>query len=107
MGEFKGGENGKKENIETFNNIESYTLDNVKNFGESEYLKGYYYTYSTSLDSDTLTKTEDSFEIENNEELLNDKNDKSQSNLVEYNGNTSIDSDTSVKGGDYLSESED
>ena len=78
MGEFKGGESNKKENIETFNNIESYTLDDVKNFGESEYLKGYYYTYSTSLDSDTLTKAEDSFEIENNEELLNDKNDKNQ-----------------------------
>ena len=64
MGQFKGGEDAQKENIEAFNNIESYTLENVKNYGESEYLKGYYYTYSTSLNSDTLSKATDSFEYE-------------------------------------------
>jgi len=64
MGEFKGGEDAQKENIEAFNNIESYTIENVKNYGESEYLKGYYYTYSTSLNSDTLSKATDSFEYE-------------------------------------------
>ena len=64
MGQFKGGKDAQKENIEAFNNIESYTLENVKNYGESEYLKGYYYTYSTSLDSDTLSKATDSFEYE-------------------------------------------
>ena len=64
MGEFKGGKDAQKENIEAFNNVESYTLDNVKNYGESEYLKGYYYTYSTSLNSDTLSKATDSFEYE-------------------------------------------
>ena len=31
MGEFKGGEDAQKENIEAFNNIESYTIENVKN----------------------------------------------------------------------------
>ena len=64
MGEFKGGKDAQKENIEAFNNVESYTLDNVKNYGESKYLKGYYYTYSTSLNSDTLSKATDSFEYE-------------------------------------------
>ena len=64
MGEFKGGEDAQKENIEAFNNIEAYTLENVKKYGESELLKGYYYTYSTSLDSDTLSKATDSFEYE-------------------------------------------
>jgi len=64
MGEFKGGEDAQKENIEAFNNIEAYTLEDVKNYGESELLKGYYYTYSTSLDSDTLSKATDSFEYE-------------------------------------------
>ena len=61
---FKGGEDAQKSNIEAFNNIESISLDNVKNYGESEYLKGYYYIYSTSLNSDTLTKATDSFEYE-------------------------------------------
>ena len=64
MGQFKGGQDAQKENIEVFNNIESYTLENVKNYGESEYLKGYYYIYSTSLNSDTLSKATDTFEYE-------------------------------------------
>ena len=57
---FKGGEDAQKSNIEAFNNIESITLDDVKNYGDSEYLKGYYYLYATSLNSDTLTKATDS-----------------------------------------------
>jgi len=64
MGQFKGGKEAQRENIEAFNNIESYTLENVKNYGDSELLKGYYYTYSTSLNSDTLSKATDSFEYE-------------------------------------------
>jgi len=64
MQKFKGGQDAQKENIEAFNNIESFTLENVKNYGESEYLKGYYYKYSTSLNSDTLSKATDSFEYE-------------------------------------------
>ena len=64
MGQFKGGQDAQKENIEAFNNIESLTLENVKSYGESDYLKGYYYTYSTSLNSDTLSKATDSFEYE-------------------------------------------
>ena len=64
MEQFKGGEDAQKENIEAFNNIESYTIENVKNYGDSEHLKGYYYTYSTSLNSDTLSKATDSYEYE-------------------------------------------
>ena len=64
MEQFKGGEDAQKENIEAFNNIEAYTLEDVKKYGESEYLKGYYYTYSTSLNSDTLSKATDSYEYE-------------------------------------------
>ena len=38
-------EDARKENIEAFNNIESFTIDDIKNYGNSEYLKGYYYVY--------------------------------------------------------------
>ncbi len=62
--QFKGGEDAQKENIEAFNNIASITIDEVKNYGESEYLKGYYYIYATSLNSDTLSKATDSYEYE-------------------------------------------
>lgn len=61
---FKGGEDAQKENIEAFNNIQSVTIDDVKNYGESEHLKGYYYTYTTSLNSDTLSKATDTYEYE-------------------------------------------
>ena len=63
-GKFQGGEDARKTNIEAFNEIESLTLDNVKSYGESSYLKDYYYIYATSLNSDTLTKASDSFEYE-------------------------------------------
>ena len=61
---FKGGEDSQKSNIETFNNIETLNLETVKKYGESENLKGYYYMYSTSLNSDTLSKATDSYEYE-------------------------------------------
>ena len=64
MSQFHGGEDAQKTNIEAFNNVGSFTIDDVKNYGNSEYLKGYYYTYSTSLNSDTLSKATDSFEYE-------------------------------------------
>jgi len=62
--QFKGGEDSQKENIEAFNNIESITLEAVKSYGTSDYLKGYYYVYATSLNSDSLSKASDTFEYE-------------------------------------------
>lgn len=61
---FKGGEESQKSNIEAFNNIESLKVEEIKNYGESEHLKGYYYIYATSLNSDSLTKATDSYEYE-------------------------------------------
>lgn len=61
---FQGGEDSQKSNIEAFNNIESISLDDVKKYGESDYLKGYYYMYATSLNSDSLSKATDSYEYE-------------------------------------------
>lgn len=75
--QFKGGEDAQKENIEAFNNIQSVTIDDVKNYGNSSYLKGYYYTYTTSLNSDTLSKATDSFEYE-----VEDKQTSTSSNTT-------------------------
>ncbi len=80
---FKGGEDAKKENIETFNNIETFTVEDVKNYGDSEYLKGYYYTYVTSLNSDSLTKATDSFEYE-----VEDKQTTTSSTSTTTGGNS-------------------
>ena len=46
MENFKGGEDATKENIEAFNNVETLTIDSINNYGDSDYLKGYYYVYA-------------------------------------------------------------
>lgn len=61
---FKGGEDARKENIELFNNIKQLSLEDVKKYGDSENLKGYNYVYSTSLNSESLTKASDTYEYE-------------------------------------------
>ena len=61
---FKGGEDAKKENIEAFNNIEQTTLENIVSYADSNYLKGYYYIYATSLNSNQITKATDTYEYE-------------------------------------------
>ena len=64
---FKPGEDSAQENIEKFNEIQQLTIDDIKNYGNSNYLKSYYYVYTASLDSDTLTKASDSFTPPSNE----------------------------------------
>ena len=81
--QFKGGEDAQKTNIEAFNSIESISLENVKNYGESEYLKGYYYLYATSLNSDSLTKATDSYEYE-----VEDKQTTTSSTTTTSGGNS-------------------
>ena len=78
MENFKGGEDAIKENIENFNDVEQITLDEIKNYGDSDYLKGYYYTYATSLDSDSLTKATDTYEYEVEEKESSTKTKKEQ-----------------------------
>ncbi len=80
---FKGGEDAKKENIEAFNNIKSFTINDIKNYGNSKYLKGFYYIYTTSLNSDSLTKASDSFEYE-----VEDKKTTTSSSSTTTGGNT-------------------
>lgn len=79
---FKGGEEARKENIEAFNSIEAISLEDIKNYGNSEYLKGYYYMYATSLNSDSLTKATDSYEYE-----VEDKQTTTSSSSTTTGGN--------------------
>lgn len=79
---FKGGVDNQKGNIEAFNNIESFNLEDVKKYGESGYLKGFYYLYATSLNSDSLTKATDSYEYE-----VEDKQTTTSSSSTTTGGN--------------------
>jgi len=65
MGDFDiRGEEGREQAKEKFENIASYTVDDVKNFAESDYIENYYYTYSLSLNGNSIEKAE--IEIESN-----------------------------------------
>ena len=59
-------EQGRKNMVEQFNNIESLTIENIENYSNSDYLKGYYYTNSINVNSSTLTKA--TSEITNTED---------------------------------------
>lgn len=51
-----------KDNMESmkekFNNVSSYTVEDVKNYAESDYIKSYYYTYNISLNGNNIEKAE-------------------------------------------------
>ena len=56
------GEDEKKsqeELIESFNKIESITLDEIKNYGESDYVSNYYYVYNTNVNIKDVTEATD------------------------------------------------
>ncbi len=59
-------EQGRKDMIDQFNNIESLTIENIENYSDSDYLKNYYYTNSINVNSSTINKA--TSEITDNEE---------------------------------------
>ena len=59
MGNFDmRGEEGREQAKEKFENIASYTVDDVKTFAESDHIESYYYTYSLSLNGNNIEKAE-------------------------------------------------
>ena len=48
----------REEMKEAFNNVSAYSVEDVKNFAESEYIENYYYTYSISLNGNNIEKAE-------------------------------------------------
>lgn len=59
MGNFDiRGEEGREQAKERFENIASYTIDDVKSFADSKHIESYYYTYSISLNGNSIEKAE-------------------------------------------------
>ena len=59
MGDFDmRGEEGREQAKEKFENIATYTIDDVKTFAEAEHIESYYYTYSFSLNGNNIEKAE-------------------------------------------------
>ena len=52
------GEEGREQAKEKFENINSYTIEDVKSFSEIEHIESYYYTYSLSLNGNNIDKAE-------------------------------------------------
>lgn len=50
----------QEEMINAFNKIESVSVEEIENYGNSDYLKDYYYTYELSADAKNLTEATDS-----------------------------------------------
>ena len=52
------GEEGREQAKEKFENIASYTIEDVKTFAEVKHIESYYYTYSFSLNGNNIEKAE-------------------------------------------------
>lgn len=63
MQKFRGEGEDKKsqqEMIETFNNIESLTVDDIIKYGDSKYVSKYYYVYNTGVNAKNIEEATDS-----------------------------------------------
>ena len=57
----------QEDKINAFNNIESVTLDEIKNYANSVYVSSYYYTYNLRVNAASLTEATDSLVKETTE----------------------------------------
>ena len=60
-------EGGRESAREKFDNIASYTINDVESFADSSYIESYYYTYSVGLNGNNIEKAE----IESNSDMPN------------------------------------
>lgn len=59
MNEITKDSENQEDKIEKFNEIKSLTLEEIEEYGNSKYLKNYYYTYSTGMNSNSLEEATD------------------------------------------------
>ena len=59
-------ESAREEMQENFNNISSFSIEDIKNYADSNHIKSYYYTYGISLDGENIDKAENTDEESSN-----------------------------------------
>lgn len=74
MESLRGGsgddKNSQEEMINKFNDIQSVTVEEIKTYGDSEYVSSYYYVYETSMDAKDLEEATDSLIKESTETTI-------------------------------------
>lgn len=78
-GSNEDGSNSQEEMINKFNNIENVTVDEIKLYGDSEYVSSYYYIYNINMNGKNINEATDSLVKETTttttkrEEIFNEK----------------------------------
>ena len=67
MKNLKDGDKSQEEMIDSFNDIKSLSEEEIINYGTSNYIKNYYYTYSLGVNAENLTEATDSLVKETTE----------------------------------------
>ncbi len=78
------GESSKEQMKENFNAIESITIDDIEKYGDSQYVKNYYYTYSVGLNSSTIEKATSDSSNHGDMDKPKDMQNSADFNLVGY-----------------------
>ena len=60
MSYLRDGDKSQEEMINAFNELKGVTEEEINNYGDSEYIKNYYYTYTLGVDAKNLTEATDS-----------------------------------------------
>lgn len=85
---------------EKFDNISSYTIDDIKKFADSNYIKSYYYTYNISLNGDSIKKAENS-SSEGNRPNFSNRGGNTSSYDFTLNGYSSLEAMSEFVEGTY------
>lgn len=68
MNDFNMADSGSREEaVEKFQDIASYTIEDIENYADSEFISDYYYTYSIGLNGKNIEKA--AMETENNDNM--------------------------------------
>ena len=71
MKNFRDGDKSQEDMINSFNNISSLTEEELVNYGKSDYVESYYYTYTLGANSSNITAATSSIEKSSDESSSN------------------------------------
>lgn len=80
MEQFRTNNRSQEEKINDFNNIASLTEEEINKYGDSEFVKSYYYTYSVGMNANGITEATDSLRKETTETTTEHKSTTSTPN---------------------------